>query len=192
MDLVFWIRPKPYILKVEPPEEIKIASIGVDASISKAAQYLWDLDINRLSPGKDYVVNVQRGKKSYQKYDTAPDPLFSRVDKEVFKRPTYRAFIALLDNYNAKTGVAEVVTNSERREVSSFLRVVMQTAPMQFCHKYCLANCDNIPREKDGFMKLLQKIWFDLYNRSHGGRADSSGFEHVFVGELKKGNVSEG
>ena len=37
-------------------------------------------------------------------------------------------------------------------------------------------------------MKLLHKIWFDLYRRE--GSRDSSGFEHVFVGEVKDGDVS--
>mmetsp|Transcript_3736 Transcript_3736/g.10032 ORF Transcript_3736/g.10032 Transcript_3736/m.10032 type:complete len:480 (-) Transcript_3736:172-1611(-) len=183
--------PKPYVLKVEPPEEIQVASIGLHASLSKAAQHLWDLDVNRLTPNQDYKINVQGGKKPYQKHDGAPDPLFTFVNSAPFRRPTYKAFIALLDNYSAETGIAEVVTNTERREVSTFLRAIMQTGPMQFCHKYCRANApDKVPSDRDGFMKLLHKIWFELYHRSRGGRADSSGFEHVFVGEIKDDKVS--
>jgi poly(U)-specific endoribonuclease len=37
---------------------------------------------------------------------------------------------------------------------------------------------------------VLRQIWFELYGRSRGGRADSSGFEHVFVGEIKDDQVS--
>jgi poly(U)-specific endoribonuclease len=37
---------------------------------------------------------------------------------------------------------------------------------------------------------MLHKIWFQLYGRSRGGREDSSGFEHVFIGEVKGGKVS--
>jgi poly(U)-specific endoribonuclease len=65
----------------------------------------------------------------------------------------------------------------------------MQTAPMQFCHKYCVAKGKDVPRDPSEFKKLLHKIWFDMYRR--GGRGgDSSGFEHVFVGEIKNGKVS--
>lgn len=35
---------------------------------------------------------------------------------------------------------------------------------------------------------MLQSIWFEMYRRQ--GKLDSSGFEHVFVGEIKNGDVS--
>mmetsp|Transcript_10457 Transcript_10457/g.14644 ORF Transcript_10457/g.14644 Transcript_10457/m.14644 type:complete len:480 (-) Transcript_10457:379-1818(-) len=186
-------KPKAFVLQksAEPPETMKVASIGVDASIEKAIQHIWDLDVNRLTPGQDYVIDVQQGKKPYWKEDKAADPLFTRVDERVFRRPTYRTFIALLDNYEAQVGAAEYVSRQERAENWAFLRAIMHTGPMQFCHKYCRANKpDVVPADQTGFMKLLHKIWFDLYSRSHGGTRDSSGFEHVFVGEIKDGQIT--
>jgi hypothetical protein len=183
--------PKPYQLKETVSDEITVASIGLDASIEKVVQHLWDLDVNRLDPHEDYQLDVQSGKKPYQKYDGATDPLFKYVDTRALRRPTYQAFVALLDNYSKETGTAETVTDAERREVWAFLKAIMQTGPMQFCHKYCRANKpDDVPEDQEGFVKLLHKIWFELYHRSRGGRADSSGFEHVFVGEVKDGKVS--
>lgn len=38
---------------------------------------------------------------------------------------------------------------------------------------------------------LLHQTWFALYSRGHGAD-DSSGFEHVFVGEIKSGEVTVG
>jgi poly(U)-specific endoribonuclease len=185
------LTPRPYTLKMEVPNDITVDAIGLDASIEQALQHLWDLDVNRLKPGEDYVVNVQSGKKPYHKEDGASEPLFTMVDTRALRRPTYQAFINLLDNYIAETGMAENVTDTERREVWDFLKAIMQTAPMQFCHKYCRANKpEEVPADADGFMKLLHSIWFDLYKRSRGGRADSSGFEHVFVGEVKDGSIS--
>jgi hypothetical protein len=32
-----------------------------------------------------------------------------------------------------------------------------------------------------GFKRMLNQMWFELYNRD--GSRDSSGFEHVFIGE---------
>ena len=184
-------RPRPYELQVEVPEEDSVASIGLDASLGKAVQHLWDLDVNRLKQGTDFVLNVQNGKKPFQVDDAAHDPLFTSVDLRQFQsRPTYRAFCALLDNYIAETGVAESVSDSERSEVKTFLRAIMETAPMQFCHKYCRANSENVPSDKEGFIDMLHKIWFQLYGRSRGVRDDSSGFEHVFIGEVKGGKVS--
>lgn len=173
-------RPKPYELKVEMP---------VDISISEAAQHLWDLDVNRLTPNQDYKVNVQGGKKPYWKEDNADDPLFEFVDRSAFRRPTYKAFIELLDNYSAEVGVEESVSYEERKENYRFLNTIMQTAPMQFCHSYCVANGEDVPEDPKEFIDLLNRIWFRLYSRGNGGR-DSSGFEHVFVGEIKNEKVS--
>ena len=38
------------------------------------------------------------------------------------------------------------------------------------------------------FLSEVHKLWFDLYSRH--GRNDSSGFEHVFVGEIKNDEVT--
>lgn len=158
-------------------------------SIQDAVQHLWEIDDNRLEPNNDYRINVGRGKKPFWKEDAARDPLFEYVDPDCFERPTYAAFVALLDNYASETGVAESVTHQERQEVATFLKVVMQTKPMQFCHRYCRAqNPTHIPRDPKEFSEFLHKIWFQLYRRET--RNDSSGFEHVFVGEVKDGDVT--
>ena len=36
---------------------------------------------------------------------------------------------------------------------------------------------------------LLKLIWFTMYSRG-GGKVGSSAFEHVFLGELKRGEIS--
>ena len=165
-------------------------------SLSDAMQRLWELDANRIAPGTLYSLNVQSGKKPYWKEDKATEPLFEKFNKdELFSddRPTFKTFHQLLDNYTSETGQAEVVTNEERRETWAFLDAIMETGPMQFCHTYCKANAKNpqdIPDDESGFKRLLHNMWFKLYHRSRGGRADSSGFEHVFIGEVKDGDVS--
>ena len=44
------------------------------------------------------------GTKSYRTQDMARDPLFTFVDPSVLARPTFKSFIALLDNYETSTG----------------------------------------------------------------------------------------
>ena len=59
----------------------------------------------------------------------------------------------------------------------------METKPMQFCHRYCRAKKpDLVPSDRDGFVRLLQKIWFDLYRRD--GARDSSGFGECTVASM--------
>ncbi|KAG7338723.1 endoribonuclease XendoU [Nitzschia inconspicua] len=172
------LKPKEYNLK---------QNFDLGIGLSDAIQELWNLDANRLNPAADYVINVQEGKKPYWK-ENAEEPLFTSVGKEPFQRPTYRAFVALLDNYTGHTGNEETVTSVERREIDLFLDAIMQTAPMQYCHKYLCRHGKDIPSGASEFKNLLYKIWFEFYRREQV--TDSSGFEHVFVGEIKNGEVS--
>ena len=55
-----------------------------------ACARLWELDENRLTPGEDYALNVQSGKKAYWREDKAEDPLFVFVKDDVFRRPTFK------------------------------------------------------------------------------------------------------
>lgn len=142
-------------------------------------------------------------------------PLFASVKPELLRRPTFASFIALLvgtttcppacqagwpsvrachdvrcvmvyvqDNYTASTGQAEVVTEQERAENSRFLDAIMATPVMRYTHKY-LAAKGLAPQDAAGFKQQLFDIWFQQYGRTRGVKGDSSGFEHVFVGEIK-------
>ncbi|KAL3780300.1 hypothetical protein ACHAW5_005714 [Stephanodiscus triporus] len=172
-----------------------MASPDRDTDFTTAVQALWDLDANRLTPYEDYKIDVQRSKHPCDRDDAADDPLFAYVDESAFeRRPTYRAFRRLLNNYSAYTGDEEEVTEREINEQGEFLDVVMETEPMKYLHGYCLAKGAHyggreVTDDESDFKAILKKIWFDLYSRS--GRAkDSSGFEHVFAGEVKNGKVS--
>lgn len=162
-----------------------------DTDFSTAAQTLWNLDANRLTPHKDFKMDVQSSKHPCHKGDAADDPLFTFVNRQVFERPTFNTFRSLLDNYSACTGEEEEVSSKELSENRAFLNAVMETAPMKYCHQYCLAkgaeyNGDPIPEDESGFKQVLNSIWFKLYSRSGGGgrrrKMDSSGFERELVG----------
>ena len=152
-------------------------------SLSLACSKLWDLDTHRCVADEDYVLNFQRGKKMWDGGDMAPEPFFTFVDEKVFERPTFKAFIALLDNYFASTGQAEVVTAEEKAENMQFLNMIMDTAVMQYVHQYLVLTRQTKAKSRDEFIRELNDLWFGLYTRKV--RNDSSGFEHVFVGEVK-------
>ncbi|KAH7434248.1 hypothetical protein KP509_06G007400 [Ceratopteris richardii] len=119
----------------------------------------------------------------------ADNSLFQRVNKDVFRRPTYARFFALLDNYTAKQGVREHVTDEERQEEAAFIEEISRTAPIKYLHKY-LSTKGVVSRNLEEFKRELNTLWFALYGRG-GGQASSSGFEHVFVGEVKSHNGVE-
>jgi hypothetical protein len=150
--------------------------------LSAACARLWELDVHRLVPDRDYELNLQQGKYAYDTVDAAKAPLFSYVDEKALLSPTFATFIALLDNYTAHTGVSEVVTLEERAENAKFLNLAMDTAVMQYVHKYLLLTKKTTAADREHFIRDLEELWFGLYSRK--ARNDSSGFEHVFVGEI--------
>ena len=163
-----------------------------DTDFTTAVQTLWNLDANRLTPHRDYEIDVQSSKHPCNKDDAADNPLFTYVNGKVFQRPTFNTFRNLLDNYSAYTGDEEEVSSKELKENRDFLNAVMETHTMKYCHQYCIAkgveyNGETISEDESEFKRVLNSIWFELYSRSGGGRRrkmDSSGFEHVFVGEV--------
>lgn len=112
-------------------------------NFSLACSKLWDLDVHRLVPSRvgpasrggteqDYVLNVQNGKFIYDRGDAASERLFTFVNERLLERPTFKAFIALLDNYVAQTRV--------RDEELAENCLIMDTAVVQYIHAYLVAN----------------------------------------------------
>uniref|UniRef100_A0A194AK59 Uridylate-specific endoribonuclease n=1 Tax=Pinctada fucata TaxID=50426 RepID=A0A194AK59_PINFU len=111
-------------------------------------------------------------------------------ENNVFSKPTFQAFLPLLDNYKSWIGEVETLTSSQWNEINHFLDVIMQTSVMDLTYKFLLDN-GKVANMAD-FRDTIKELWFNLYSRSSSGPAsgDSSGFEHVIVGELKPDKVS--
>ncbi|XP_002517514.2 uridylate-specific endoribonuclease B isoform X2 [Ricinus communis] len=159
------------------------------SDLSQACNRLWQLDINRLVPGKDYQIDCGDGKKVYEKEDMAQGSLFSWLNEEIFRKPTFSRFCSLLDNYNPNEGCKEVITSEERQEQAAFIEEISRTAPIKYLHKY-LASRAIVSDNYQDFKRTLTSLWFDLYGRG-GTSGSSSAFEHVFVGEIKKRGEQE-
>uniref|UniRef100_A0A7S1XJG0 EndoU domain-containing protein n=1 Tax=Erythrolobus australicus TaxID=1077150 RepID=A0A7S1XJG0_9RHOD len=163
------------------------------ASLPLALAELWKLDINRLEPNIDYVLDLQSGKKFHERSDSAERPLFKYIARSVFQRPTYQLFYALLDNYEFATGVEETETQQEKSENRAFIDAIYSMPVMRYVHKYAASRgwleSEDIddPDDVGSFKRLLYRLWFHFYRRE--GRNDSSGFEHVFLGEVRDGKV---
>ncbi|KAK4400480.1 Poly(U)-specific endoribonuclease-B [Sesamum angolense] len=171
-----------YGVNLEPTEEEL-------ADLSKALNKLWELDLNRLVPGKDYEIDCGEGKKVYQKGDMAEGSLFSWLSEDIFRRPTFSRFCSLLDNYNPHEGYKEVVTAEERQEQEAFIEEISRTAPIKYLYKYLLTK-GIAPESYQDFKRMMASLWFDLYGRG-GTSSSSSAFEHVFVGEIKQRREQE-
>ncbi|XP_019645212.1 PREDICTED: poly(U)-specific endoribonuclease-B-like [Branchiostoma belcheri] len=182
-------------MPIEDPDPVQDVvvdpAISYDDSLSGICTRLWELDTNRLQPGRDYEIDTQGRARYVEKggtpKDMARDPLFAWVDEDkLHSIPTFKAFISLLDNYSHKVGESEEVTAEEEEENWTFLNACLETDVFQEAHKY-LAGKDLVPEDEEGFKQRLYDLWFKLYSRTRG-RMDSSGFEHVFVGETRGRN----
>ncbi|KAK1187777.1 ENDUA protein, partial [Pygoscelis papua] len=164
---------------------------ALNHELSKLFSDMWDMDVNRLVPGKDYTIDLQGKADVAQQGDSAVQDstarhLFHNVNEERLKSiKTFATFISLLDNYETSTGMAEVVTPEEIVENNCFLDAILATEVMKLAHEYLLKKTLAKPNLAN-FKYQLYDIWFQLYARK-GDRPDSCGFEHVFVGETRRG-----
>ncbi|XP_014749633.1 PREDICTED: poly(U)-specific endoribonuclease-like, partial [Sturnus vulgaris] len=160
-----------------------------DQELQELSEKLHELDHNKAGPS-DIALNPQHlasPDETGDKRDRSPQPLYKYVNEELFSKPTYASFIKLLDNYQRATGREEEVTAEELREQDRFLEEVMKTELMEKLFGFLQGK--NRFSSQQEFLQDLKEIWFGLYSRGDGER-DSSGFEHVFSGEVKKGKVS--
>lgn len=165
---------------------------AVNQELSNIFNELWRLDVNRMTPGIDYTISVQGragfvSQGSHVVHDHATQPLFSNVNEnKLSNSTTFSRFMGLLDNYERSTGVTERVTTEELTEINLFLDAVLETQVMKRAHKY-LVSKGKSSSDLRLFKNQLNLIWFHLYHRQRNTGLDSSGFEHVFVGETKSG-----
>ncbi|KIH47903.1 hypothetical protein ANCDUO_22032 [Ancylostoma duodenale] len=63
---------------------------------------------------------------------------FNRVDPSLLKKPSFNQFIAMVDNFNTQTGVAEprVSVQEEQQEISAFLNTVLASRPWQKLYSF--------------------------------------------------------
>ena len=107
------------------------------------------------------------------------------VDAQVLKIPTIAKVLTIYDNYKPDTRVNEYISPAQRNEesqlVDTFLATNVMSAAMRF-----LADKGLIRKDYYDYKDVLRTMWFNLYSRGEG-RIGSSGFEHVFLTELKLG-----
>ncbi|XP_047985538.1 endoribonuclease CG2145-like [Leguminivora glycinivorella] len=155
-----------------------------DAELQSLSEELLRKDTNNAA--KYVTINYQEKTTSQSKEDKAPLPLLT-VSQATWNIPTIQKFVPLLDNYERDTLVNEYVTPQERNEENAFMDAIMSTTVirhmMNFLKEKGYVTPD--PRQQRDFLKQL---WFGLYSRGKG-KISSSGFEHIFVSELRNGEV---
>lgn len=155
-----------------------------DLELQTLSEELLRKDVNNAA--KYVTINYQEKTTSQSKDDKAPNP-FLTISSEAWNIPTIQKFMPLLDNYERDTLINEYVTPQERNEENEFMDAIMSTSVirhlMNFLKDKGYVTPD--PRQQRDFLKQL---WFGLYSRGKG-KISSSGFEHVFVSEVRNGDI---
>ncbi|XP_075706268.1 uridylate-specific endoribonuclease D-like [Rhinoderma darwinii] len=172
----------------KPPRASQFAVTNDE--IQNLSEQLYVDDVNRAANG-DIILNLQHKVTSSQTgtgSDFSSQKLFGYVNEaKLFTRPTFSRLISLLDNYVKNTGTAESVSNEEIQEQNAFLYEVFQTTVTKKLSSFLISK--GYYTSVESFERDLREMWFGLYTRSKGS-LDSSGFEHVFHGEIHKGKIS--
>lgn len=177
------------VLNIPTPLRVAIpdpSCKSLPTTLEDAVQDLWLVEsTSRLRSGTGFRLQEQSHARSGG--DRAANKLFSFVDAAFFRRPTVRAFVALLDNYDRAVGHRENFTEKDNVEMKKFLDEVLKTPQMGFLHSFLKSKKLCGPSPSD-LHHLLFDLWFAPYRRKQ--RDDSSGFERVFVGEEAHGAIT--
>lgn len=151
-----------------------------DEDLEKLSEALFIKDNNNAN--RHITLNVQKQTSSSSTTDDAPQPLFS-VNSEAYQGPTIQKIITIYDNYQPDTNVNEHISPLQRQEESLLVDTMLSTNVMSSAMRF-LADKGQIKKDYYEYKDTLRKIWFNLFSRGQG-KIGSSGFEHVFMAELK-------
>ncbi|KIH53792.1 endoribonuclease XendoU [Ancylostoma duodenale] len=159
-----------------PPFDVR------DTELLQMSKKLRKSDDNKAHPWQ-ITINYQGQAKDTQ--DNAPKEFFTNVDNNLLERPSFSQFIAMMDNFNRKTGSIEprVPPEQEKREISTFLTTILASRPWQTLYGFLNRKGHPYAKNPSIFRNWIEQLWFTHYSRSKG-KADSSAFEHVFMGEV--------
>jgi len=127
------------------------------------------------------------------------------INAAAYQIPSIEKLILLYNNYFVEASQNEVYSGQERIEENNLLDVMLTTPVMQFARSFLvrkgafptvktasnwnLVFAGLIGKDPKEFKDLLRQLWFYMYSRG-GGKIGSSGFEHIFLAEIKNNQVS--
>uniref|UniRef100_A0A0B6Y965 Uridylate-specific endoribonuclease n=1 Tax=Arion vulgaris TaxID=1028688 RepID=A0A0B6Y965_9EUPU len=170
-----------------------VANPGAGArcvALTQISQELWTNDVNRLS-SSNIALNYQSQIPQDTKTDHANQKLFTSINENKLSVATYQSFLSLLDNYVPDNGKIETQTTQELNEINTFLNAILGTKVFDILLNYL--QCRGLVTNQAHLRSVVTKIWFDFYPRSGSSTInDTSGFEHIMVGEYKSSTIVNG
>jgi len=137
-----------------------------------------------------FELNLQCTTNNGNPNDCSPEPLFYYVDPSVHEKEVYKLLSKLYDNYQKSPSVVEDHTTQEQQEERDLIKYLANTEVMNITYEYLVIR-GVFNGEKSEWEDFLYTTWFTMYDRAKAAATlGSSGFEHVYIGEVKNGDVS--
>jgi len=170
------------------------ATASTDPNLQKLVNDMWSADkVNRAAQG-DVTLNWGRHIKwGNNGSGMAPaQPLFSFVNETLFEEnPLYKALIGIYNTtglFHPPVCTTEPSTTGDRLDTfNSFLYQVTNTTVFKKAYQYLYSKGKG-GDSWDAFYPQLFDMWFGTYSRC-STTIGSSGWEHVFSGELRESIV---
>lgn len=123
-----------------------------------------------------------------EKHDqtTSEHELLPTVHLPEAKRDSYRKVAAMFNNYTLDQTKPEHDFPEEDAEVRTYINFLLDSPPMAVVRDYVKEQSGQTFTEGE-WRAMIRRIWFEHFDL--GNNRDLSGFEHVLVGEQKKGTL---
>jgi len=157
-----------------------------DAELATFAENAFKKDTNNAF--QHVTIDLQGRVPQTENGDSAPNKLLKVNESGMQRSPTIEKLRLLYNNYELDSSVNEYVTPIERKEESDFLDAVLTTPVMRYTMQL-LQQKGVVTADPKTHKDLLRTIWFNTYSRGQG-KIGSSGFEHVFLSEIKNGTLT--
>lgn len=134
----------------------------------------------------DYKLNLQEQITTNSLSDNSPYPLFTYVNEAKFKLPTYRYFFKLYSLFIDDLGKKEIKTKFKKYLIDKFISKICNTKI--FIYLFYILQHKKIIKHYCDLPEYIYNLWFKSYSKI--GIDDSSLFEHMFIGEKSRNNIS--
>jgi len=144
-----------------------------DAALEALGEELWEME-GPNNNGEYFTLDLD-------------GPVLLTVDPRAYEKPIVALMVALWDTFDADTRVSDQYSLQTMALLDEFIDAVMATPIMQRGIAFLASGGIVLNRAK------LWDMWFELYSRpASNPNRGSSGFEHVFMGELSSGTSVSG
>ncbi|VDK87275.1 unnamed protein product [Litomosoides sigmodontis] len=145
-------------------------------------------DVNKANDGQ-IILDYQRHTTGNDPIDRAQRRFFKRVDAALLEKNTYKKWRALSNKFIPDVGIEESNTPEKQKAIDDFLDAILNTTIWQNFFQFLKTKGHPYAANFGTFRASIKQLWFEGYSRNLHF-IDTSGFEHVFMGEYKNGDVS--